>query len=409
MGETEFRPCLRYVEVFPFADDKGRPLFGLRDPQHISSQILCVSPDVAHALQFLDGTRTLEEIRSEYQRRYNKDFPADHLRQVVRTLDESYFLDNDSFRRYLTKLVESFRQAEIREAFHAGNSYSKDAVDLRNSITAFFSGPDGPGLPDGALSEREIPAIIAPHIDLRIGGHTYAWAYKTLAEAKKPDVVIVLGTGHSGLRNLFSLTRKRFATPLGELEIDSEFVDRLTTLYPYDLFSEELAHRTEHTIEFQVLFLQLLFGSGVSLVPILCSFAYTMARDGNPAQAIRQFTEALRMAIRQDGRRICLVASADLAHVGPRYGDKEGFDGERLEKIKEEDREMLAYVEKVDADGFLDYIVREGDRRRICGLSPIYTMLKVLEARKGTVLSHSHGEMDKNGSVCSYASVVLEA
>jgi AmmeMemoRadiSam system protein B len=409
MGEADFRPRLRYVEVFPFPDEKGKPLFGLRDPQQISSQILCVSPDVAFALQFLDGTRTLEEIRSEYQRQYNREFPADHLRQVVRVLDESYFLDNDSFRRYLTDLVESFRLSEIREAFHAGNSYSKDAVSLRNSMATFFSGPNGPGLPDGVLSDRQIPAIITPHIDLRIGGHTYAWAYKQLAEAKKPDVVIVLGTGHNGLRNLFSLTRKRFATPLGELQVDSEFVNRLTTLYPYDLFSDELAHRTEHTIEFQVLFLQLLFGSGVSLVPILCSFAYTMARDGNPAEAIRQFTEALRMAIRQDGRRFCLVASADLAHVGPRYGDKEGFVGERLDKIKEEDREMLAYVEKVDAEGFLDYIVREGDRRRICGLSPIYTMLKVLEARKGTVLSHDHGEMDKYGSICSYASVILEA
>ena len=155
--------------------------------------------------------------------------------------------------------------------------------------------------------------------------------------------------------------------------------------------------------------MRLLFGSGVSLVPILCSFAYSMVREGNTAEIIRRFTEALQMAIRQDGRRICLVASADLAHVGPRYGDREGFVGERLERVKEGDREMLAYVEKVDADGFLDYIAREEDQRRICGLSPIYTMLKVLDARRGKVLSHSHGDMDKMGSVCSYASVILEA
>ncbi|MCZ6621626.1 MAG: AmmeMemoRadiSam system protein B [Deltaproteobacteria bacterium] len=409
MVEENIRPRLRYVEVFPLPDEQGRSLFGMRDPQQITSHILCISLDVAYVFQFLDGTRTMEEIRSEFQRRFNRDFPADLLSQVIRRLDESYFLDNDAFQLYLTELVESFRQAEVREAFHAGISYSKDAMDLHNSLTAFFSGPNGPGIPNGAVSERQIPAIIAPHIDLRIGGHTYAWAYKQLAEAQKPDVVIVLGTGHSGLRNLFSLTRKRFATPLGELQIDPEFVNRLTSLYQHDLFSDELAHRTEHTIEFQVLFLQLLFGSGVSLVPILCSFAYSMVKEGHTAEIIRRFTEALQMAIRQDGRRICLVASADLAHVGPRYGDREGFAGERLERVKEGDREMLAYVEKVDADGFLDYIAREEDQRRICGLSPIYTMLKVLDARRGKVLSHSHGDMDNMGSVCSYASVILEA
>ncbi|MFQ5850558.1 MAG: AmmeMemoRadiSam system protein B [Candidatus Binatia bacterium] len=408
MGEDNLRPRLRPVEVFPLPDEKGKARFGLRDPQQISPHILFISAGLARVLQFLDGTRTLEEVRSECQRQLNWDFPLDHLRQVVQMLDQSHFLDNDDFQRYFTKLVELFRQAEVREAHHAGISYSKDAVGLYDFLADFFSQPKGPGFPNGADGKREIPGIVVPHIDLRTGGHTYAWAYKELAETQRPDVVIVLGTGHSGLKSLFSLTRKRFATPLGELHVDSEFVERLTSLYPYDLFSDEVAHRTEHTIEFQVLFLQLLFGSGISLVPILCSFAYSMVRQEKTAAIIRQFTEALRIAICQERRRVCLVASADLAHVGPRYGDSEEFVGESLERIKEADREMLVYVEKVDGDGFLDYIAREGDRRRICGLSPIYTTLKVLQARRGRVLSHSHGEMDRFGSICSYASVIFE-
>ena len=59
---------------------------------------------------------------------------------------------------------------------------------------------------------------------------------------------------------------------------------------------------------------------------------------------IRQFAEALKEAIGRDGRRVCLIASADLAHVGPRYGDREGFEGDRLKRIKQADLEMLAYT-----------------------------------------------------------------
>lgn len=409
MTESDLRPRLRNVELSPFKDGDGRQMFALRDPQQISPQVLGISPEIASVLQFLDGTRTLEEIHLAYQMHWKREIPPDYLAHLVRTLDKAYFLNNGNFRIQLAKLVESFQRAEVREAYHAGNGYAKEAVGLKESLTTFFAPPRGPGYPNGGNSERDIHGMIVPHIDLRLGGHSYAWAYKELAEARRPDIVVVLGTGHSGLKNLFSLTSKSFDTPMGRLQVDTEFVKRLTSLCPYDLFSEEFAHRTEHTIEFQVLFLQLLFGTSVTLVPILCSFGHRMAAEGEAAKMITQFVEALRTAVSQESRSVCLVASADLAHVGPRYGDPEGFEGERLEQIKKADVEMLSHVEKVDGQGFLDYITREEDRRRICGLSPIYTLLQSLDATKGTVLSHDHGEMDASGSVCSFASVIFES
>ena len=62
-----------------------------------------------------------------------------------------------------------------------------------------------------------------------------------------------------------------------------------------------------------------------------------------------------------------------------------------------------------DGEGFLNYIAEEKDKRRICGLSPIYILLKAIGVKKGQVLSHSHGEMDGSGSVCSYAGVIFES
>jgi AmmeMemoRadiSam system protein B len=403
-------------------------MVGLRDPLQISPQILGVSPDVAFILQFFDGAHTLEEIRAKYRKRFQRELPIDQLHQMVQTLDRSYFLENETFRNYFTTLADSFRRSEIREAFHAGISYPNDPVGLSQSLSGFFSPPRGPGLPAAEPAQKSvidtapdtaqnttidrasksIRGAIVPHIDLRIGGPTYAWAYKKLIEGGRPDLVIILGTAHNGLKSLFSLTRKRFATPLGDLSVDAPFVDRLLSLYPHDLFSDEFAHRTEHTIEFQAIFLRLLFGENLPVVPILASFAHSMARQGEGAEIVRRFTDALRTAVREDGRRICLIASADLAHVGPRYGDTERFSGEALDRIKQADREMLSFAGKVDAEGFLDYIAREEDRRRICGLPPIYTLLKVLDEGRGTLLAHDHGEMDMLGSICSYASMVIE-
>ena len=94
--------------------------------------------------------------------------------------------------------------------------------------------------------------------------------------------------------------------------------------------------------------------------------------------------------------------------MGPRYGDAEGFDGEELEAVKQADREMLRHVEDVDAEGFRGYLAEENDRRRICGFSPIYTMLRAMRAERGRVVAHDHGEMDPVGSICSFASVVFD-
>ena len=382
-------------------------MVGLRDPHQISPQVLGVSADVAFLLQFFDGGHTLEEIRSEYSKVFRKELPEKLLLEVVETLDRSYFLDNETFRSYFTTLRESFRREITRQAFHSGTGYPNDSGALRQTLGGLFAPPKGPGLP-GERTHRSLPGLIVPHIDLRIGGHAYARAYKELAEAQQPDLVIVLGTAHSGLRNHFSLTRKCFSTPLGELPVDQDFLDRLLSGLSSDLLTEEFAHRTEHTIEFQVLFLQLLFGADVSFVPILCSFAPSMVRHGTSAGEIHSFLEVLRNTVRADGRRVCLIASADLAHVGPRYGDSEGFSGESLERIKEADSEMLQHALRIDAEGFLDFIEREEDRRRICGFPPVYALLKVLEARKGVLLAHDHGDMDTLGSICSYASLVFD-
>jgi hypothetical protein len=68
---------------------------------------------------------------------------------------------------------------------------------------------------------------------------------------------------------------------------------------------------------------------------------------------------------------------------------------------------MLEYVEKMDGEGFFSFISNERDRRRICGLPAIYSMLKTLEVNEGRLLKYGQGFTPETQSVVSFASLAF--
>jgi AmmeMemoRadiSam system protein B len=123
--------------------------------------------------------------------------------------------------------------------------------------------------------------------------------------------------------------------------------------------------------------------------------------------AIRRFIEALRESVSSRGEGVCLIASADLSHIGHQFGDREGVREHDLRILAEEDREMLGHVERMDGEGFFQSISKEKDRRRICGLPAIYTLLKVLEAKEGRLLKYGQAFTHEAQSVVSFASLAF--
>jgi hypothetical protein len=124
-------------------------------------------------------------------------------------------------------------------------------------------------------------------------------------------------------------------------------------------------------------------------------------------KSIRQFIEALKESISSLGREVCYIASADLAHMGLQFGDRQGISEYGLRVLSQEDQEMLGYTEKIDGEGFFSSISKERDRRRICGFPAIYSMLKVLEAKKGKLLKYSQAYTPETQSVVSFASLAF--
>src|SRR5262245_57489941 len=124
-------------------------------------------------------------------------------------------------------------------------------------------------------------ALVSPHLDPRREGHVSARAYLEIGESEpsaRPEAgalppvrVVVFGTGHGLAGDFVALTRKRFETPLGQAPCDTTFVDRVASRLGSEAYRRELVHRDEHSIEFQVIYLQRRFGKRpFTIVPILC-------------------------------------------------------------------------------------------------------------------------------------------
>jgi AmmeMemoRadiSam system protein B len=308
-----------------------------------------------------------------------------HLRTFLQRLDEAGFLDSARAEHHRRQRVEEFRARPARPAVHAGGAYP-DGMRLRPFLEAGYRHAEGPGgLPRPMNPSLPPPrGVIAPHVDLHRGAPTYSWAYKAIAEARPADLYVVLGTCHTGVDGAFAATLKPYETPLGVVPADAAFTSRLQRLWGYDLQRGEFAHATEHSIEFQAVYLRSLRITA-PMVPIMCDSLHSLVPYGATPTAVpivADFVSALHDAIVADGRAITVIAAVDLAHIGQRFGDAWLVDADRQRATEIADRETVALALQPDAEGYYAQVMRDRDARRICGFTPIY-LLSALMGKLG--------------------------
>jgi AmmeMemoRadiSam system protein B len=418
------RPRLRDVETFPVNRGNGEVLFALRDPDGFAGSIVIPYPAAVLA-SLMNGDRTLAEIQDQFHRQFGQPVALGDLEQLITQLDERFFLENERFRQRWKLEVEQYLNSKVRPAIHAGGAYAAEPEPLLKQLDALFLPPAGPGLPaslerpDAAASVpvgQRLLGVLSPHIDLRRGGPAFAWAYQRLVDESDADLFVIFGTAHSPMRYMFSALRKHFATPLGTVETDLAFINRLSANLKnlpggagVDLFAGDLAHRYEHSIEFQVLFLQYLLGGRrpFKIVPILTGSFHSFIAEGRQPRtdaAVSAFSEAMRQTAAQHcaaeaGGRVCYISGGDLAHIGQRFGDRQLLDRERLNAQTASDLRLLDAACRADATALFDEIAREKDANRICGLSPTYTMLEVMQPRRGEILKYGQA-VEPDGTSC---------
>jgi AmmeMemoRadiSam system protein B len=403
-------PRLRGVEAFP-VDHEGERFLVLRDPAGYTPSVVMLPLAFLEVVSLFDGEHDVAAIQAALLRHRGERVDAARIEELAQALDQHGFLEGPAFEARRAAVDGEFLAAPTRPAGHAGGAYPGDAGELAAMMDRLFARPQGPGPIDRASAAGPpVRALIAPHIDFHRGGTAYAWGYRDLAERADADLFVVFGTCHAGMTQPFALTRKAYDTPLGAAPVDVDFVERLAARSRQDCFAAELAHRSEHSIEFQAVFLRYLFAGRreVSIVPVLTSFVHeAIARGTRPEDdpRVARFLDALADTVAASGRRVAFIAGADLAHVGPRFGDAEPVSPAEAARLAEADRATLQAVTAGDAAAFFDDAARDADARRICGLSPIWTLLRATGGLPGVL--RRYAQTPDPACVVTFASVVF--
>jgi MEMO1 family protein len=269
----------------------------------------------------------------------------------------------------------------------AGTWYTSDPEELKREIDGYIACAE--------TEQHEKPiALILPHAGYAYSGATAAYGIKQLKDRSYKRVIVMGPTHRYEMRNLVSMpSQSQYSTPLGRIDLDTEFMDRLAAK-PFATRNSQ-AHYDEHSVQIELPLLQRVLDE-FKLVPIVCGQLdlATCARLG----------ASLRTMIDED---TLLVASSDFTHFGPRFAYTP-FESDVPNRIRQLDMGAFSKIENKDAKGFMNYVDETG--ATICGRVPIAVLLNMLseDAEVKLLKYDSSGRMtgDYDNTVSYLAAVV---
>ncbi|MFL5305868.1 MAG: AmmeMemoRadiSam system protein B [Polyangia bacterium] len=376
----------------------------IRDPMRYSTVTLIVPPALVPGLVCFDGRQDPGDLRATLARATGRVTVADAARDMAAALSDAGFLDDARFAALRDARTAELAALADRPAAHAGSAYPDRPAPLQRTLRRYFD-----DAPEASDQEPDPPAqapfaIAAPHVSPEGGWRSYVEAYRRLPAAADDRVFVILATSHYGAPDRYGLTRKPFATPFGRAATETALVDALAAAAPGAVSFDEPAGFVEHAAEFQVVFLQHLYGPNVRILPVLCG-AFVggprARRRPETNQRVAQFVGALGELAARDPR-LTFVLGVDFAHVGLRYGDSAAAraDVGASVDVAQRDRERLARIAAGDADGFWDLVTERGDDDlKWCGTSPIYTFLRAVPGVRGHVHGYEQWNIDASSIV----------
>jgi AmmeMemoRadiSam system protein B len=209
---------------------------------------------------------------------------------------------------------------------------------------------------------------------------------------------VIFGIAHSYISNPINALIMDIETPLGVLETDKESLERLNSILDFDLFSDPIAFRNEHSIEFPSVFIRALFPEReIKVLPFIF-----LADDPEDYEKIEGFVDTLSKVL--EGKDFVMVASVDMSHVGVRFGDN-GIDEENL---RFSDRLFLEILESLEAESLLSWYKMYQTPTRIDAVPAVYALMKFFGRKANCkVLSYKISYEEETNSAVSFASAII--
>lgn len=215
-------------------------------------------------------------------------------------------------------------------------------------------------------------ALISPHAGYIYSGSTAALGFATLDPQQISRVVVACPTHRVAVRGIAVPSVDAFATPLGDVPVDTVALDGLAQ-YAQVVVRDDV-HADEHALEVQLPFLQRVLGD-FRLVPL--------AVGEVAPELVAQVLETV-----WGGPETLIVISSDLSHYEP------------YDRARELDADTVERIMRVEAS--------VGDRRA-CGVRPLNGFLVAARERglRPTLLGmcNSGDTAGDRGRVVGYASI----
>ncbi|MBU8871209.1 MAG: AmmeMemoRadiSam system protein B [Gemmatimonadales bacterium] len=190
-----------------------------------------------------------------------------------------------------------------RSAVLAGSWYPGDPETLATEVDRYLVAVDPSTRPAG----RPLLAVV-PHAGYTYSGEAAGRLYGHLRQ-DCPRTVFILAPNHRAHLKKAALSgAQAFATPLGEVSVDTRAVRKLAECQAFVL--DDSAHAGEHAVEIQLPFLQRLWQDRTpTIVPILVP-ALNRSQRMEAATALKDLTTDDTL----------LLVSTDFTHYGPTFG-----------------------------------------------------------------------------------------
>jgi AmmeMemoRadiSam system protein B len=260
----------------------------------------------------------------------------------------------------------------------AGRFYSADPEELTALVRKYAMPP-----PD--TPPQRVKACLVPHAGYMFSGHVAGAVFSRIV---LPQRILILGVRHFPRgESLAILASGAWRTPLGDAPIDQALAAALQRECPI-LREDPVAHGTEHSLEVQLPFLQVL-SPGFSFVPI--------ALGAVRFEDLVAVGEALAHVLAANPE-VLLLTTSDLNH----------YENDATTRLK--DKKAIEQILALNPRGLYD--VCRNEDISMCGLGPAVAMLTALRA-----LAAKHAELvryatsaDVSGdasSVVGYAGLIF--
>ncbi|MHC1582288.1 MAG: MEMO1 family protein [Candidatus Syntropharchaeia archaeon] len=263
----------------------------------------------------------------------------------------------------------------MRKPAVAGQFYPGNPKELEEMLRYCFS--------DVVFEKEPVFGGVVPHAGYVYSGRVAAHVFSKLPEA---ETFVILGPNHHGIGSMVALSTERWRTPLGEVDVDHEFIELLPKRI---IDTDETAHRYEHSIEVQIPFIQYMFSS-FKIVPICMGM--------QDRETARDIGNELFEAISNYDRKVVFLASSDFTHYEPD------------EVARENDKYAIEPIIRLDVAEFYTRIYKRNVSA--CGVGPIASVMetvKKLGAGGGKLVKYeTSGDVTGDrSSVVGYAGIVF--